>query len=282
MLFSERTVQGPCFNLIFVDTRRSPMLPAHTHDFPEIFWITRGRARHWINGREEWLEPGDLVLLRAEDRHRLTPADDAGFDFLNLAMNPGLLEAWRRIFPAPLKLLYDPSSSAPAWRRMSPRERDEIAARARDLAAGPHTPFALARFCLEVWSWFARDWSATNAVGAPDWLSEACLKIQEPEYFEGGVAAFVRLCGRAHAHVARECRRRLGRTPTEIVADARLSRAASDLRTTSRSVTEIALATGFADPACFYRRFKARYGVTPRRYRQSEVAPSSSTRLTRR
>ena len=101
----------------------------------------------------------------------------------------------------------------------------------------------------------------------PDWLQEACLRIQEPDHFTRGVPAFVALCGRSHEHVSRLCRSLLGKTPTQLVNDARLARAAVELRTTAPSITDIALDCGFEDPGSFYKLFKARFGTTPRRYR---------------
>lgn len=54
----------------------------------------------------------------------------------------------------------------------------------------------------------------------------------------------------------------------------RLEQAASDLldeRFASKTVTEIAFASGFEDPAHFTRAFKRRYGCTPRVWRESRL-----------
>jgi transcriptional regulator GlxA family with amidase domain len=82
------------------------------------------------------------------------------------------------------------------------------------------------------------------------------------------VSGFVEVAGRCHEHVSRACRSRLGKTPSQIVNEARLRSATHALRMTSRSVTEISLDCGFENPAQFHRLFRAAYRTTPGRYRR--------------
>ncbi|MDB6170584.1 MAG: hypothetical protein JWM88_3448, partial [Verrucomicrobia bacterium] len=44
----------------------------HDHDFHELFWVTRGRGEHLLNGRSYPLRPGRLFLIRPQDRHHVT------------------------------------------------------------------------------------------------------------------------------------------------------------------------------------------------------------------
>lgn len=62
-----------------------------------------------------------------------------------------------------------------------------------------------------------------------------------------------------------------GTTPAAFIQDARLDRSKAELTDAGRrgrSITEIALAHGFADSAHFSRLFKARFGETPSAWRQ--------------
>lgn len=56
----------------------------------------------------------------------------------------------------------------------------------------------------------------------------------------------------------------LGGTIAEVYLAIRLDRALELLRSTSMSVTEVAMASGFRSPAHFSRRFKNRFGIPPR------------------
>jgi AraC-like DNA-binding protein len=62
---------------------------------------------------------------------------------------------------------------------------------------------------------------------------------------------------------------RTGFTFTELVQKQRLNRAALLLRTTERSIGEIAADCGYESPGYFHRLFKSRYGTTPSRYRRN-------------
>lgn len=60
---------------------------------------------------------------------------------------------------------------------------------------------------------------------------------------------------------------------TDYLTQHRLERAAELLTTTSYSVTEIAAKTGYRNVQYFCTKFKARYGVTPRKYKLSHTPP---------
>ena len=91
---------------------------------------------------------------------------------------------------------------------------------------------------------------------------------EKPEVFADGVPALVRIAGRSPEHVARTCTRCLGRTPTQIIEAARIHWAERQLRVTSETVTNLALACGYSTTAQFYRSFRKRYGQPPSRYRR--------------
>jgi len=59
------------------------------------------------------------------------------------------------------------------------------------------------------------------------------------------------------------------RTPMDYIAYYRVEMACYTLATTSKSVTEVALDMGYADPNYFIRCFKKYKGITPGRYRQT-------------
>ena len=70
-------------------------------------------------------------------------------------------------------------------------------------------------------------------------------------------------------HLAQSFRRTFRRTIGQYVRHRRLEAACRDLEDRCRSISEIALAAGFADHAHFTRAFRARFGQSPRAYRAS-------------
>jgi transcriptional regulator GlxA family with amidase domain len=63
--------------------------------------------------------------------------------------------------------------------------------------------------------------------------------------------------------------RQLGRAPIAYLTDWRIELAAESLRTTNRSVLQIAGEAGYESEAAFNRAFKRRFDAPPARYRKS-------------
>ena len=82
--------------------------------------------------------------------------------------------------------------------------------------------------------------------------------------------AFAKMCHRSLSSFKREFRRCYGTTPAKWLIGRRLESAAQMLRTTSMSMTEIALECGFEEPSHFSRTFKAKFGRSPTGYRERE------------
>jgi AraC-like DNA-binding protein len=81
---------------------------------------------------------------------------------------------------------------------------------------------------------------------------------------------FAKMCHRSLSSFKREFRRCYGTTPAKWLIGRRLECAAQMLRTTSMSMTEIALECGFEEPSHFSRTFKAKFGQPPTEYREQE------------
>jgi len=61
----------------------------------------------------------------------------------------------------------------------------------------------------------------------------------------------------------------LRKTPYRFFRDLRLDHGRSLLRETDLSVTEIAMASGFASPMVFIKTFRSRFGHSPGQYRRA-------------
>ncbi|WP_087724407.1 GlxA family transcriptional regulator [Pandoraea sp. PE-S2T-3] len=69
----------------------------------------------------------------------------------------------------------------------------------------------------------------------------------------------------------------LGVSPMSFLRSMRLDYGRWQLRHDTRSITDIALECGFSDGAHFSRDFRARYGVSPREFRQHDTTAESQT-----
>ena len=81
--------------------------------------------------------------------------------------------------------------------------------------------------------------------------------------------------GLSRAHFSREFRRAYGESPYTYLLTRRLERAASMLRNTDRSVTEICFGVGLSSLGTFTTTFTRTYGMSPTAYRDA-YPPASS------
>jgi AraC-like DNA-binding protein len=94
--------------------------------------------------------------------------------------------------------------------------------------------------------------------------------LVDSRYFEPlRVADLAREAGMSPAHFSREFRAAFGEPPHAYLLTRRLERAASLLRNTDRSVTEICFAVGWGSLGSFTTTFRRVYGMTPAAYRSS-------------
>jgi AraC-like DNA-binding protein len=92
--------------------------------------------------------------------------------------------------------------------------------------------------------------------------------LADARFFEPlGVDDMARAAGLSRAHFSREFRREFGESPHAYLLTRRLERAASLLRNTDRSVTEICFSVGLTSLGSFTTSFRRVYGTTPTAYR---------------
>jgi AraC family cel operon transcriptional repressor len=236
----------------------------HDHDFHELFWVTRGRGEHLLNGRTVPLQAGRLFLIRPQDRHHVTGSDAAPLRILNLAFpSRRWAEVRRRYFPRDPDA-FERSPVDRAWPLDAPAQAalEHWAAR---LAAAGRPRVVLDGFLMELPQLLHEP--VRGAKPVPEWLARARRELAGPEQFAGGTLGLARLAGRSPSHVARAAVRWYGQTPTEIVNAARLEYSARQLGETSRPIMDIALDCGLNNLSHFYALFRKRFGVSPRKYR---------------
>jgi AraC family transcriptional regulator, dual regulator of chb operon len=249
----------------------------HEHDFHEVFWIDDGQGWHLVNGERRRLSPGALTLVRSDDRHGFQADDGQSFRLVNVAFPR---KTWRYLVRRYAPREGDPMTMALPAREffLSAPHLTELGIMTGELVGGARGASSVERFLLNLLYLLTVSRPAgTTASQAPAWLREACSGIGDPSVFRDGTAALVRLSGRSAEHVAREVRRWMGKTPTDVVNDARLAHAASRLTETDDAILRIAFDCGFENVSHFYRLFRARYGATPGQYRsrrQRLVDPS--------
>ncbi len=69
------------------------MLPEHTHNFLEIFYVTEGIGIHVINGHELPIHKGELFVLGSGTNHTFYPERENGsLKWININFMPGFID----------------------------------------------------------------------------------------------------------------------------------------------------------------------------------------------
>ncbi|MDX6460102.1 MAG: hypothetical protein QOE55_3799 [Acidobacteriaceae bacterium] len=105
------------------------------------------------------------------------------------------------------------------------------------------------------------------------------LRIIESRLTEPlSISALARDVGMSRYHFLRTFQRVTGETPWRYIVNRRLAIAAEHLMTTSGTVLDAVLASGFGDLSEFTRRFRLQFGVTPGAYRRRRATCFMSDR----
>lgn len=243
----------------------------HRHTFNELFWIEEGNGWHHVNGAVRPLERGQLVLVRADDIHGLSCADGRRMRLVNLSFPTALWRARAAKLPAAQRWWDHREPARRDWRLNAPRV-ERLRALAQDLGAGARDGVTTEAFVTGVIAMLVNLERQTKDP-VPAWLRTTFARLQEPGAAAGGTRALAKLAGYSPAHLAREVRRHLGCTPTDLVNEARLVHAARALTTTDQTLIAIAAESGFGNLGHFHRLFSTRFGTTPHRYRREAGPP---------
>lgn len=239
----------------------------HSHrDYFEVMAVVAGAGEQLVShaGRPEQaqpLHPGDVVLVRPRDHHTIV----GPLRFYNIAFPA---TGWRTF--AGLAGL-DPRWATGALPPLAHDDRgaELCAAILRRFHDGPRQPDLVRFWCDAVDLLVPATPRPAPPPGIPDWLLTATAAMSREDYLHEGIARLRALAHVSDAHLARSVRRYYGTTPTEFVADLRLRHAATLLATTTRTISDIAYACGFASASYFSRQFHEAHGSSPRSFRDA-------------
>lgn len=245
----------------------------HTHDFPELFLVTRGRGLHHWNGRTQQLARGSFAFVRAPDRHRYTADPGVPLEFVNLALAP----AWWRRFAS----LFSPPLAPGRARSGSPRQiafAEDATARIEERLHALLTRSAHDRSLLmETMVALVREWVSpvgpiTPARHAPpEWLASVVRDMQRPELIAKPLAHWQARSGRSAEHLARSCRRFFGESLSGLLNRARVEWIKTQLRRGDSKIATLALDAGYQNLGYFYRVFRRLEGRTPGAWLKSQT-----------
>jgi AraC family transcriptional regulator len=127
---------------------------------------------------------------------------------------------------------------------------------------------ALEGMLLELTAEAARRVGQGVAKIVPEWLKNARRHLESNCLRSVSLAEIARVSGMHRVHVSREFRKHFGTTIGEFLRNLRVEHARRLLKSTTQTLTDIALDCGFADQSHFSATFRRLTGLTPAVFRQ--------------
>jgi len=233
-------------------------LARHRHERPYFCYVVRGAFHEQSAGGSRLSERGDLIFHPAGESHSNRFGDHGGVCF-NIEVPPAFLAG------------LDSPELTQTTRAI--QFRGGIAAQLADLAHGEFrredraSDLIVEGLALALIGESCRAEPVRGRRRPPSWLSRA-LDILHDRFREsmtlGSIAAELDV---HPVHFARTFRRHRGVTVGEYTRALRMEFACAELIAGPRTIADVAHASGFADHAHFCRSFRARFGVSPTRFR---------------
>ena len=256
--------------------------PPHRHDFYELVLVSGGRAFHDMHGESIPLNAGDLFLVPPGQLHSYLQPENFSIQVV-LFCKDVLADVQHDLAPFPaFQLLFRLQPELPAGPRAETgvlsldglaletaldylkQIRQEI--RKRECGAAVSIRGLFLSFLVHC----LRHARLAEPKRKGLYVEEISTLLAELDHLpekRWTPASMARKCNMSVVNFRLQFRKITGRPPGEYLLRLRLKRACTLLRTTRKSISEIALETGFCDANYFSRRFRQVLGITARQYR---------------
>lgn len=251
--------------------------PEHIHDYVEMVYMCAGETRHTVNGTKIVLRSGELLMLGQHARQSIAPAGE-GDIAVNFIVRPAFFSgtlsylgeeetSLRRFVVSCLTgenetgyLLFHVADVLPIQNLIENllyTLTEQIPNRRGILQATMGLLFAQLLNHTDALQFETPDQNAVLSA----------LRYIEEHYADGSLTSIASRLHYELPYLSRLIRQQTGKNYTELLQEKRLSQAAWLLRNTDRKVDEISLSVGYENISYFHRLFAARFGCTPKKYR---------------
>ena len=253
--------------------------PEHTHDYVEMIYMCQGKTVHRINGQEIVLHTGELLMLGQNARQAIGRAGEEDIA-VNFIVRPDFFSGTlpylgeeetplRRFVVGCLTgqsetgyLLFRVADVLPIQNLIENLLYTllyDTANKRRVLQMTMGLLFSQLLDHTETLELESQEQSAVFSV----------LRYVEEHYRDGSLSDIAAQLHYELTSLSRLIRSKTGKNYTELMQEKRLSQAAWLLRNTGKKVDEIANSVGYENLSYFHRLFAARFGLSPKKYRDT-------------
>ncbi len=255
--------------------------PRHRHNYVEVIYMCQGTTTHYIDGNEVVLEPGDLLFLNQNSEQEILPAGEADIavnfiilpEFFNMAFSMmGTEENTLKEFLVgtlcgkneqtsylyfhvadvlPIQNLVENMVWTIFYDMGNKRSCNQI---------------TMGLLLLQLLNYM--DKMETGSSRFDTELIGNVLNYIEEHYKDGSLSELAELMNYDLYWLSREIKKRTGKTYKELLQAKRMSQAVYLLTSSRLTIADIIESVGYDNTSYFYRKFRERYGVSPKEYRR--------------
>jgi AraC family transcriptional regulator, dual regulator of chb operon len=241
----------------------APNLPFHRHDFEEVFLVTDGAIRHDLERQTSVTAKGTLHLIWSSDCHRIGGVRGQDGQFINTAFPAGTLKRHLgHLGHIHTQCMIELSEEdfgrlLPCFRWLSSQYLQN---------PKPDQLSVLLTTCLEVLC------RPEPQPALRDHVDQAILDLDQLEFARAGLAGLLERTSVSLPHLCRTVKLRTGKTPTQVINEARLRQSRILLSRSNQSIDAIAFQVGFENAPYFHRLFRAQFNESPGQFRAKQRA----------
>jgi AraC-like DNA-binding protein/mannose-6-phosphate isomerase-like protein (cupin superfamily) len=270
-----------------VHPRFCPTL-SHRHNYIEIMYVCQGTITHIINGAEVVMEAGDILLMNQHLSHALKPAgkDDIGINLLvlpeffetaigmldkNNFLADFIIDLLRRKNRSSQYLHFKLADNLQTNNLMENLIYSLVHKHKNSTRINQTLMGVLFLYLLE-----NADALRHDAPNNYEEIMSRSVQMYIDQHFK--TATLSEIAADMHlpvAHLSRFVRKMTGRTFKELLQERRFEVARSKLAETTLPISDIMAAVGYENSSYFFRRFRQKYGISPKEYRAMRKKPNA-------
>lgn len=254
--------------------------PKHMHNYVELIYMCQGSTTHIVDGNRVVLEEGDLLFLNQNATQEIYPAGekDIAVNFIVLPqffdtayemmgsddnlLRDFLVGSLREDNKSVSYLQFHVADILPIQNLMENMIWSVLNNQPNRRSSNQITMGLLILHLLN----YMDKMETGKERGGQDFVVTV-LNYIEAHYKNGTLTELSTMMGYDVHWLSREIKKRTGRTYKELLQTKRMNQAAYLLANTGHPVTEIIEKVGYDNSSYFFRKFKERYHVSPKEYR---------------
>jgi AraC-like DNA-binding protein/mannose-6-phosphate isomerase-like protein (cupin superfamily) len=255
--------------------------PKHRHNYVEVIYMCKGSTTHILDGNKVVLEQGDLLFLNQNAVQEILPAGEEDIavnfiilpEFFNMAFS--MMGAEENMLKEFLVGALCGKNGTTSYLYFHVADVLPIQNLIENMVWTIFYDFSNKRssnqitmglLLLQLLNYM--DKMETGSGQFDKELTGAVLSYVEEHYKNGSLSELAEMLGYDVYWLSREIKKRTGKTYKELLQTRRMNQASYLLTSSSLSVSDIIGSVGYDNTSYFYRKFKEKYGMSPKEYRE--------------